>query len=89
MSRLFGAILKTGDHAERRRLATAGRPQEGEAFAFPYLKVEVINGNNAFVCDLQLVALFLCRFFSLLLFLLRLLCFGVRINLLDVFQYYC
>ena len=39
-------LLEAADHAQRRGLAAAGRPQEGEELAVAHLEVDVVDGGD-------------------------------------------
>ncbi len=79
-------LLKTRDHAERRGLAAAGRSDKHDEFLVGNIKIELLNGNNAFIRYLQ-IYLFLFRFVRILLFsALFLLAADKRVDFLDVLQ---
>ena len=41
-----GGLLEAADHAQRCRLAAAGRPQQGEELAVAHLEVDVVDRRN-------------------------------------------
>ena len=47
-----GDGLESGDHAQRRGLAAAGRTQEGDELALGHAQVEVYDGGSSAVIDL-------------------------------------
>ena len=44
--RAAAGVLEAGDHPQRRRLARAGRPEEGEELAAPHLEVDSRNRDH-------------------------------------------
>ena len=58
-----GDVLQAGDHTQRGRLAAAGGTNEHDELAVGDLEVEVLDGDDALVGDLEvmLVALLLAR----------------------------
>ena len=49
----LGDLLEAGDHAQRRRLAAAGRADEDHELAVLDLEVEVVHGARAVRVDLR------------------------------------
>jgi hypothetical protein len=47
-----GDLLEAGDHTQRRRLATAGRPDEDEELAVCNVERQLMDGVEAVVVDL-------------------------------------
>ena len=41
-----GRLLEAADHPQGRRLAAAGRAEEGEEFAVEHLEVDVVDGER-------------------------------------------
>ena len=50
--RALGDRLEAGEHAQRSRLAAAGRPDEHHELAVRDVEVEVVDGTDATVVDL-------------------------------------
>src|SRR3954471_14555827 len=48
----FGRRIEAGDHAQRRRLAAAGGPQQREEFSFPNAHIDGIDGARGAVIGL-------------------------------------
>ena len=79
-----GDLLETGDHAQRRGLAAAGRADEHDKFTVGDIQRELLHRNDTLFGDLQIVLLL----GNVALFLLR--AALIRIDLLDVYQtYFC
>ena len=76
-------LFQTGDHAERRGLAAAGRADENDELTVRDVQAEFLNGDDAFVRDLKIGLRLVRGVLLLLLFLLRV---GVGVDLFDVFQ---
>ena len=80
-----GNLLQAGDHTQGGRLTTAGRSNQNDEFLVLDLQVELLDSNDTFIGDLQVVLLLGLVAFFLLLFLLGVVAVE-RVDLLDVLQ---
>ena len=76
-------LFQTGNHTQGRGLAAAGRTDQDDKLFVGNVQIEGLNGNDAFIGDLQVDLLFRGGVF-LGLFLAS--AVGVGVDLLDVFQ---
>ena len=53
----LGDLFQTGDHAERRRLAAAGRADEDDKLPVFDVQIELLDGDDALLGDLKVVLL--------------------------------
>ena len=79
----FGDLFQTGDHAERRGLAAAGRADENDEFLILDVQAELLHCHDTLVGNLQ-VHLLLGGLLALLLFLLFLLLCVVAVEGVDL-----
>ena len=77
-------LFKAGDHTKRGGLAAAGRSDQNDEFLVGDVQVECLNGDNAFIRDLEID--FLLLRFVCFLFLFLLLAAYEGVDFLDVFQ---
>jgi len=63
----FGDLFQSGDHAQSRRLAAAGRPDEYDELLVRDIKIEFLNRDHVFVVDLlDVFECYVCHVFSAL-----------------------
>ena len=85
----LGDLFQTGDHAERRGFAAAGRADEDDEFLVLDVEVELLHGDDALLGDLKVV-LFLGDFVTLFLLLFLLFPTDERVDLFYIDQtYFC
>ena len=77
-------LFETGDHTKGSGFTASGRSDQNDEFLVGDVQVEFLNGDDAFIRDLEIDFLFLR--FVCFLFLLFLLAAYEGVDLLDVFQ---